>query len=419
MKKTKKWLAVWLALVVGCASFGAAVPAQAATQYTGVTTSEVNVRVSPNSKSTKIAKLKKGEKVVLTASVTKGKSVNGVKADMNFYKLNTGGYVAASYIKVTGQTATATPTATPAETSEVVEDIGTEDPDVEDIDVDNADSTDGVDVEGDLDVVETTDDEIPVEDESSGDIVALKMIVTSTVNVRESPSTSSSVLRKLTSGSGVTAIRLMEDGSEYDGSTVQSSWYELRNGGFVSASYLQETDSSSTTSVSNTSKPVTTTTATATANATLYSSPNNLATKKGTLSKGESKTVSATYKDGSTYKAMRVTGTWYKLSNGYFVKSGDVKISSKTTNVSSTTNTVTTLIDVGDGVVALKNVNIRKGPSTDTAVVRLMTANETALVEEVVKSGGYAWLKLQDENGYVRADFVRFDADATVAGLAG
>lgn len=460
MAKFKKaWMRILMALTV--VAMGLSVcPALAATQFTGVTTSALNVRTSPSSKSTRFKKLAKGEKIKIVAKVSKGNKVNGITADMNYYKLNTGGYVAAQYVKVTGTITTdETPTADTDQTASEEEETSdlsdleadseddeesddeSEDSDSDDDSEDSEDSDDSNDIalvesdgsQIDPDTADTTNtDETDTTTVDADKLAANKMRAKSGVNVRTAPSTSAAVMKKLNGGEVVTTIANYHDSDTYQDETVSGSWMQLNSGGFVAAEYLEtaEMKSGSTSKTSTSSKKVTKTTATAKSNVTMYSSPNKLATQKGTMKKGSSQQVTGTYSSGSTYKSWKVSGSWYKLSNGLFVQAGSmsVKSSSSTVNSSNTVKVSTTSIaaadyfKAGDGVRMRKNVNMRKGPGTSYSVIRLMQGGETVVIEKVIKSGSSVdgkkvsdtWIKIVGENGYIHADYIEFDAAKTV-----
>ena len=466
-KFRKIWMKVLTALTAIAMGFTAC-PALAATQFTGETTSALNVRTAPSSKSTRFKKLAKGEKIKIVAKVSKGNQVNGTTADMNYYKLSTGGYVAAQYVKVTGTIVTdEAPPANADETSseeaeeettdlsDLEADAEDEDTDDEDDDSDMDDENDGDSEDGGSDIAivesdgsEVDPDTVDTSAESSSEststtidtskLSASKMQAKSSVNVRKSPSTKAAVASKLNGGDIVTTIAAYQSGDTYQDETISGSWMQLNSGGFVSSDYLQaaEMKSGGTTSKTSTSsKKVTKTTATAKSNVTLYSSPNKLATKKGTMKKGSSQQVTGTYSSGSTYKSWKVSGAWYKLSNGSFVQAGSVSVKSSSSTVTSTsTSKVPTTSSIsaadyfkaGDGIRMRKNVNMRKGPGTSYAVIRLMQGGETAVIDTVVKSGSTVdgkkvsdtWVKLVGESGYVHADYIEFDADKTVAFVA-
>lgn len=400
---------------------------QAVRQFAGVTTSQVNVRVSPNSKSTKIGTLEKGKKVVVIATVSKGKSVGGVKADFDFYKLNTGGYVVASYVKITGAISTPEPTLTPPPAAEIdVEEdddiivVGDESGDDSVVVV--PDDTTLVDDSGDIEI---DDEDTSLGDETNvadGEFAAKKMQVKSTVNLREGPGIDFAIIKKLSGGAYITIIQYLPNGYDFEGETISGNWYRLNTGGYVSADFLQNVSSMESKTTTTGSKAGTTKVGTATADTLMYSSPSVIGTKKGILKKGGSRTITGTYKDGSTYKAMKVTGTWYKLDNGFFVKSATISVSTKTTSVSTSQTITSTLLSFADGVSAKTNVKVRKLPSTTSTELRLMTGGETGVIEKIVKSGTTVggvkvvgdWAKLVGLDGYIRVDYLQFDSQATV-----
>lgn len=427
--------------------------ASAASRFEGVTTSQVNVRTKPSSKSTRIGKLEKGKKVIIVASVKKGRTKDGVKADTDFLKLETGGYVAAKYIRLTKELSSSSSSSSSSSKDTSSSEATGSDASTDETENNEAPTDDEEVLVGDEDATAAEEDGVEITDDGTGEdnssestetasnatstalppnATAEKMQASGSVNVRAKPSTDGEVLKTLSAGEVVTTVGTYTDDDDFEGSTVKGTWYQLYAGGFVSGDFLGEAKGTTTTSKTvKDTKTVKTTVVTATSDTTMYASPNGLATKKGTLKKGKSMNVSSTLKSGSTYKAMTVSGTWYKLSNGAFVKSGTVKLDTKSETksvdkkVTETTGSAVTL-SVGDGVKARKSVNIRQGPSTSSKKQGLLSSGSTGIVSKVVKSGSTVdgkkvsgtWYELA-EGGYVHGDYVIFDAELTLSNYQG
>lgn len=393
--------------------------------YTGVATTKVNLRSGPSTSAKKVGTLEKGKQVTLVQSIRKGTVIGSYTADMNYYKLSTGEYVAANYIKATKTAVEVEDTETDDEATdetqyneegeEELSFTGSEELSIEESEEINV-SDDGSAL--DIEEIDNAEEIVPTEeDASTANENGTKMIVTaSTLKVREKPSTSATVISTLKRGTVVVVVETIKSGSSYNGTTVQGKWCKLSTGGFVSANYLGDGSSTIVTTSSSSTKKVKV--ATAKSDITMYSKPMTLATKKGTMKKGSSYTVSATYSDGSTVSGMKVTGTWYKLSNGYYVQSSGVTISTK--NESVNVSTTTTTLQVGDKVKAKNNVNVRKEPNTSATILSLMTAGTSDIVVEVIQNGekyngktvSGCWVKLQNKAGFVRADYLSYDLDS-------
>ena len=123
LKKGKgRFIARMMATAMSIAMLmGTALSVQAATYYKGTAKTKVNLREAPSSKAAKAGALEKGDEVVLVANVKTGNVVNGYTADMAFFKLSTGEYVASQYI-----------TAGEAIDSDAVDSGGNDDSDVPD-----------------------------------------------------------------------------------------------------------------------------------------------------------------------------------------------------------------------------------------------------------------------------------------------
>lgn len=367
-------------------------------RYIGTLTENVKVRKGPNTQAVAIGSLPAGSIVELVASVAVGKKADGFTADKNFYKLAAGGYVAASYVKVTIQTADDNV----SNQSVVIlpESASPEPPDP------------GVDVA--TPTLKPTPTPSTGNNSSSSSIK--KMVATANVNVRAIPSTLGQITNRCNVGASVTVVDYYSTGDTVAGIVVSGKWYKLSSGGYISADYLKPDDNKS-----NASQVIvgTTTYATAITDATMYATPIILGAKMGTLLKGESKIVADIYKNGSTVGSVKsIIGTWYKLSNGYYIQGSKVSL---TTKQDETKVTSTNLI-VGDGVMAKTNVNLRSGPGTNYVKMRLMVARETDIVEEIIKDGSTfngvkvsgIWIKLLKSNGYVRVDYLIFNPESTI-----
>lgn len=442
-QKRSKFAARLLALAMTMTLlFSAGISAQAATYYSGTATTTVNLREAPSTKAGKVGTLQKGDEVVLVASVKEGNVVNGYTADVAFYKLSTGEYVAAKYITPGDAVESDEADSAGGEDDEV--DMGGDDDVSMDADADGetlseidletgeVSEVDGVDLGADDDDLESGDDLEDASDESLEDDSALAddsddevetqdsgsnavsgTVTADALKVRVSPSMSATVIKKLDKGASITLTQSIADGSTHNGSKVSGNWYKLDSGGFVAAAFVKV---SGTVSSASSSASTTTTTSyrvgTATANTTMYSKPMELAEEKGTMKKGESMRVSSSHGDGSTVSGMKVTGNWYKLSNGYYVKADTISLSTKTETSGSSLATGTTLA-AGDTAKATTKLNVRSGPGTSYKKQSSLSKGAEVTIEEIVESGASyddktvkgSWAKLSD-GGFVSVGYL-------------
>lgn len=415
---------------------GTALSAQAATYYKGTAKTKVNLREAPSSKAAKAGALEKGDEVVLVANVKKGNVVGGYTADMAFFKLSTGEYVASQYITAgeaiesDGVDGTSDDSNVPDESGEEEETLvasdGDDDGAVSEIDLDtgdisqvdggddleamDADDASGEDEDVSLDTPAEEDD--TAEPEESAASTATGTVTADALKVRVSPSANSTVIKKLSKGEKVTITQSVPDGSSYSGSKVSGNWYKLNTGGFVAAAFVKVSGSVSTAesgSSSTTSYKV----ATAKADATLYSKPLELSTEAGTLKKGESLRVQSSHGDGTTVSGMKVSGNWYRLSNGNYVKAEDVTLSTKTEAGSSLASN--TDLKSGDVAKTTSKLNMRKGPGTSYSKQGSLSKGASVTISEIIAGGSKhdgktvsgTWAKLSN-GGYVSVGYLQF-----------
>lgn len=400
--------AVCMALVLGIAALSPV--ASAAKKYKGVAKSNVNIRTGPSSKAEKAGTLSKGEECVLVAIVRSGRTVGDYTADMDFYKLSTGNYVAAKYVDWTdeindGTDTDSTDTDSTDDTTDIdddsSDDSSTDDTSTDDSS-DGSDSEDGLEVvdEGDGSSDDTSSDSLDAEVPTETTTTQITGTVTAdALNVRSKPASSGTVIKKLKKGEKVVVSSSIKDGESYSGSKVSGNWYKLNTGGFVAAGYLKVNESTVTTGGSSSGSTTTTVaTGTATANTTMYASPSTSSEKKGTLSKGKSEVIKSSHAKGSKVGDTTLTANWYRLDNGYYVQANTIKV----TKSGATAK-------VGDTITAKSNVNVRKSASKSSSKVGLLSAGKSDVVTEV--SNG--WVKLEKAGGFVSADYVTVSSSAS------
>ena len=413
-----------------------------AASFSATSTDVVKIRTKPSTKSAEMGRVQKGQKVTVTSTVKKGQKYSGVTADLDFYQLKSGGFVAAQYIKKADTTTANEPSSNDI-SEEDIQDEDIQDDDIVDIDSSSSEVEDvyvgevgyddddddlvGVNETDDDDSDDNTDENIEEDvsvETGSGDVVfAKKVKATSAVYIRQEPSKESESLDVVKKDSVITVVNEFAQGDSYNDIEVEDTWYQVNTGGYVMAQYFEEVKEKDATS---TIKKVTTSTrmATAKSDIKMFSKPIELSTSKGTLKKGKSMEISSTIKSGTNVQGTKAVGTWYKLSNGAYVKSSDVNVSTKTSTKEQRVDAKPASnlpIAVQDGVTAIENVRIRSTPSTAGSVLGLFTTEDYALVVEIVQSGSTyegakvsgKWYKL-DKGGFVSADYVKFSEKATI-----
>jgi len=277
-------------------------------------------------------------------------------------------------------------------------------------------------------------------------------VTTSAVNVRTGPSTSSTRIKKLEKGANVDVSQLLESGSTVTiagkSYTLTQDWYKLTGSGYVAASYVQtsgsvaaaasDSDSTTDNSIINGTEVVVedglmeivggtvtnddlavvdddlaevggnivsgSVTMTATSNVNKCATPSTSGTKLSRVLTGEKVTVSAYIAEGDTYNGSKVKGNWYKIQSGGFVAAEYFSAEGHDPDD----------INIGDGVATTTSVNMREGPSTDTDKVKKLSFGSKSIVVNITTDNdGYKWALLK-AGGYVRMDYLRYDALATL-----
>ena len=408
-------------LALGVAMMG--VPALAAKKYKAQATSNVNLRKGPSSRAEKGGMLNKGEECILVAVVKQGRTVGDYTADMDFYKLSTGDYVAAKYIKWTEEIdddsdgASSDGEDSSDDDDEDTTDIDDDDEDAGDDAADDGEDQEGLETVSDDDedssvddAAEETEDDIPTESESSEEeeeaaaATVTATITTSALNVRTKPTSSSTSTKKLKKGETVQVTQYIKSGSNHNGTTASGNWYKLATGGFISADYVKVSGSLSagaSTAGATTTATKTVARGTATVNTTMYEVPSIAGAKKGTFKKGQTMNIKSSHAKGKKVGNITPTDNWYRLENGYYVIAKDVKVVKSTGSAGAATASATG-VAVGNTIKAISNVNIRKGAGTNYGKAGLFVANQTDTVTEVSGS----WVKLKKSGGYVSQDYV-------------
>lgn len=292
--RAKKMTALAMAVFM-CFCLFAAVAAK----QTGETTSAVNVRVGPSSSgSSVVKKLVKGTELTVTLLVKKGETVDKYKADMDFYKLETGGYVAAKYIKITS---------TVTDESDELSDANILD---ESDQFDNADIIDETQADEDtqLDGLIAIDDETNIAEETN---TQSQIVANDTVNVRTGPGTGYTKLKRMMKGAKATATKLVKEGAVVNEKTVVGNWYKIETGGYVSADYVKLV-----------SKPISKKLSAgdgvlANTNVNMRKGPGTSYSKVRLMMLGETSIIKKLISSGTTLNSKQVSGDWAQLNSGY------------------------------------------------------------------------------------------------------
>lgn len=219
--------------------------------------------------------------------------------------------------------------------------------------------------------------------------------VNSSLNVRSSASTSSSVITSLKNNQKVQVIEKNNNG-----------WTKIKtdNGtvGWVSSKYLvsSPTSSGNTSTQNNSSSQG----STATSGNVKVNTSSGLNVRKGP---GTNYSVIGSLPGGSVVQVKEKSGSWMKvvLSNG---NTGWISAQYVTSTNDSTSNSGSSQNSTASGRVKVtisKGLNIRKGPGTSNAIVGTLSGGSVVEVKE--KSNG--WYKIKTVNGiegWISGDYV-------------
>ena len=219
--------------------------------------------------------------------------------------------------------------------------------------------------------------------------------VTSTLRIRESASTSSSVLGT------------MMNGSTFDIIFKSGSWYQIKyNGitGYVHGDYVSEVASSS--AISTKGK--------------VYNVSTNLRVRSGAST---SSSILGYLTNNAKVTIVGSEGEWYKIkyNNGY----GYVSKEYITTNLDSTNNTennntgnnntgnsdsAEAMNSVGVVTNVSSNLRVRKQPSSSAVVLGYLLNNEN--VNITGKEGSWYKINFKGSVGYVSADYIKISGES-------
>ena len=219
--------------------------------------------------------------------------------------------------------------------------------------------------------------------------------VTSTLRIRESASTNSSVLGT------------MRNGSTFDIISKSGSWYQIKyNGitGYVHGDYVSEVASSS--AISTKGK--------------VYNVSTNLRVRSGAST---SSSILGYLTNNTEVTIVGSEGEWYKIkyNNGY----GYVSKEYITTNLDSTNNTennntgnnntgnsdsAEAMNSVGVVTNVSSNLRVRKQPSSSAVVLGYLLNNEN--VNITGKEGSWYKINFKGSVGYVSADYIKISGES-------
>ena len=297
-------------------------------------TSSLNVRSGPSTSSSIIGHLSNGAKVTVT----------GTSGDFYAIKYNNKtGYVSKSYVKLGGNTSSGTSNNTNTSTSTMNE---------------------------------------------SGTVVN----ITSSLNVRSGPSTSSSIIGHLSNGAKVTVTGTSGDfyAIKYNNKT-----------GYVSKSYVKLGGSSSGgTNTSTSTMNESGTVVNITSSLNVRSAPSTSSSIIGHLSNGAKVTVIGTSGDFYAIKYNNTTG--YVSKN--YVKLGGSSSSGTNTSTGTTNQT-------GRVVNVTSNLRVRSAPSTNASVLGYLLNGQ--IVTITGSSGDFYAINYNGKTGYVSKGYIQIGGSAT------
>lgn len=220
----------------------------------------------------------------------------------------------------------------------------------------------------------------------------------SALNVRNSSSTSSTILGYLKSGQKVSIV-----GSYGD-------WYKIKfnsSYAYVSAKYIKTTDTASTSQPnSSASKTV------------VSASITSISTKSGVvklkdassflnLRNNPSGSILSTLSNGTKVNILGSNGNWYKISAGEktgYVLSDYISVSSNDSTSSQTASTVSDKIGTVNLSSQSSTLNLRNNPWTGTIISTLAYGSKVKIIGN---SGRWYKVQVGSTIGYVHSDYIK------------
>lgn len=218
--------------------------------------------------------------------------------------------------------------------------------------------------------------------------------ISTSLNVRKSPSTSSAVITRLTNGTEVKVV------------STEGDWYKIYSDsfgyGYASKSYISIVGSGNNNSNSDNNQAVITQKGTI----INISSTLNVRASANTGSK-----VIGTLRNGNSIDIIAKEGSWYKISyngtTGYvygeYVKVNNNESKPETPSTPEATQT-------GKVVNVTTTLNIRSGAGTNYGIVGRVGANAT--VNILGQEGGWYKISYNGLTGYVSSDYIRVNNTA-------
>lgn len=218
--------------------------------------------------------------------------------------------------------------------------------------------------------------------------------ISTSLNVRKSPSTSSAVITRLTNGTEVKVV------------STEGDWYKIYSDsfgyGYASKSYISIVGSGNNNSNSDNNQAVITQKGTI----VNISSTLNVRASANTGSK-----VIGTLRNGNSIDIIAKEGSWYKISyngtTGYvygeYVKVNNNESKPETPSTPEATQT-------GKVVNVTTTLNIRSGAGTNYGIVGRVGANAT--VNILGQEGGWYKISYNGLTGYVSSDYIRVNNTA-------
>ena len=238
-------------------------------------------------------------------------------------------------------------------------------------------------------------------------VVAYGTVNSSTLNLRNQPSTSGAILARLTKGVNVSIY----------GYAQGSTWYYCNaNGidGYVSAQYITLTGSPSTSNPGSSTQVITPETATPVSGTigTVIKSEVALQTNPST-SRGS---VIATVKQNTQVAVIGQSGDYYAVQvndlQGYIAKDALALSSGNSTNNTGGSGTINSGAVSGTGTTT-GSVNFRKGPGTNYASIKMLSKG--AKVTVLALENGWYKIDVNGTTGYVSKAYIKVDTNSAGA----
>ena len=226
--------------------------------------------------------------------------------------------------------------------------------------------------------------------------------ITSTLNIRQSASTSSAILGTLTNG------------STFDIISKNGSWYNIKAGnitGYIHSDYVKEVKEN--TNANNNDNNSTGNTQGSTNSVSSKGKVINITSSLNIRqSASTSSAILSTLTNGSTFDIISKTGTWYNIKVGNvqgYIHSDYVQVIA---NISTENNESSTVINkMGEVINITSNLRVRTAPKSTATVLGYLLNGQTVQITGQIDN----WYKINYNNstGYVSVDYIKIVDSST------